>query len=109
MRTSVARGDSSRGRSLRSHVDWLLAARVRRRARPGGDLSAGGRTMLGRLRPKARRPITMEVDPSAPSSHVIDPVTGATLCERYRLDSAIARGASAVVWRATDLLLGEVV
>jgi serine/threonine-protein kinase len=51
----------------------------------------------------------MEVDPSAPSSAIVDPVTGAMLCDRYRLDTAIARGASAVVWRATDLLLGEVV
>ena len=32
-----------------------------------------------------------------------------TLCGRYRLDAAIARGASAVVYRATDLVLGEVV
>ncbi len=32
-----------------------------------------------------------------------------TLCGRYRLDAAVARGASAVVYRATDLVLGEVV
>ncbi len=51
----------------------------------------------------------MEVEAAAPSSPVVDVVTGAMLGDRYRLDAAIARGASAVVWRATDLLLGEVV
>jgi serine/threonine-protein kinase len=35
--------------------------------------------------------------------------TEPTLCGRYRLDAAVARGASAVVYRATDLVLGEVV
>lgn len=53
------------------------------------------------------RPITIEVDPT--KSHGELPSVGATLCDRYRLDGAVARGASAVVYRATDLVLGEVV
>ena len=53
------------------------------------------------------RPITIEVDPSRPVGEL--PSVGATLCDRYRLDGAVARGASAVVYRATDLVLGEVV
>lgn len=53
------------------------------------------------------RSITGEYDPSRPLGEV--PSTGATLCDRYHLDAAVARGASAVVYRATDLVLGEVV
>ena len=54
-----------------------------------------------------QRSITIEYDPSRPRD--ASPAPGATLCGRYRLEAAVARGASAVVYRATDLELGEVV
>ena len=54
-----------------------------------------------------QRSITIEFDPSQPRH--ASPTTGATLCGRYRLEAAVARGASAAVFRATDLELGEVV
>jgi len=63
--------------------------------------------MIARAPERSRRPVTMEIDPTEP--HPILPSTGATLCDRYRLDAVLARGASAVVWRGTDLVLGEVV
>jgi formylglycine-generating enzyme required for sulfatase activity len=62
--------------------------------------------MLARPQRPGRR-ITSEFDPSKPHGEL--PSVGATLCDRYRLDGAVARGASAVVYRATDLVLGEVV
>lgn len=54
-----------------------------------------------------KRSITIEYDPSKPRAEA--PSSGAVLCGRYQLDAAIARGASAAVYRATDLVLGEVV
>lgn len=36
-------------------------------------------------------------------------MTGALLCERYRLDQLIGRGGMAAVWSATDTLLGRAV
>lgn len=62
--------------------------------------------MLARPHHHRRQPITVEIDPSKTGEL---PSVGATLCDRYRLDGAVARGASAVVYRATDLVLGEVV
>jgi serine/threonine protein kinase len=54
-----------------------------------------------------KRSITIEYDPANPRHE--SPTSGATLCGRYRLETAVARGASAVVYRATDLILGETV
>jgi hypothetical protein len=54
-----------------------------------------------------KRSITIEYDPASPRHET--PSTGATLCGRYHLEAAVARGASAAVYRATDLVLGEVV
>lgn len=53
------------------------------------------------------RSIPIELDGA--SRPVELPPLGATLCGRYRLDGAVARGGSAAVYRATDLVLGEVV
>lgn len=58
--------------------------------------------MLARsLLHRSKRPVTVEV-PAAPEP-------GVELCDRYRLEEMIARGGTAMVYRATDLVLGETV
>lgn len=54
---------------------------------------------------RSSRPITIEVAGDAPVPFDT-PGPGLVLCERYRIEDALARGASAIIFRGTDLMLG---
>src|SRR5262245_42801588 len=53
------------------------------------------------------RPVVIQTETRESDSLPPLPEPGVLLCDRYQLDAAVARGASAVIYRAVDRLLGE--